>query len=186
MSEKDEWQSRFINRLRELTGQNTTDPAAAKKPDRATLAELRRGLAVGLDRVLYRAGWLFSGVPEGALEDALLVAGLFATHQQHEPGVSLGDAFRELNSRTDSDSDEKRFAVLLDTMKEDLPGRLRQAVALLKAKEIGLDWERLLTDLQRWTWSSRQVQWAWARAFWKDQGESDPEETTPTSETSVS
>src|SRR5262249_23641243 len=132
MSNKHEWQQRLIGELRQLA-----DPV---KPDRATLAELRRSLNGDLGRALARVGCLFAGLPAYALDDAVLVAALFASHQGPDPGVSLGAAFRELRDKAGSDSVEKRFAALLDTEKEDLGARLRQAVSLLKSKDIALDW----------------------------------------------
>jgi CRISPR system Cascade subunit CasB len=160
MTSKKDWEKDFIAELRSLT--------APPNPDRATLAELRRCLGCDLGRALSRVGRLFNRVPDYALDDALLVAALFAFHPSPGSGGSLGEAFRELRARAGSDSIEKRFVALLDSAKEDLPGRLRQAVSLLKSKEIALDWEQLLTDLRRWEQPSRGVQRDWARRFWEE------------------
>lgn len=161
MTDKYDWQPAFIDQLRKAA-----DPA---DPDRATLAELRRCLGRDLGRALYRAGTLFARVPDYALDDALLVAALFAAHQGTRTGQSLGAAFRELCQRGGSGSAEKRFVALLDSKREDLPDRLRQAVSLLKSKDVGLDWHRLLSDLARWNHPARWVQRTWARDFWQDQ-----------------
>jgi CRISPR system Cascade subunit CasB len=160
MSDKDKWVGDFVGDLQRLADHG--------KPDRATLAELRRCLGGDLGRALHRVGWLFSRVPDFALDDALLVAGLFASHQGHAAGFGLGKAFRDLKDRTGSDSVEKRFVALLDSDREDLGGRLRQAVSLLRSKDIPLDWGQLLTDLRGWAWPSRRVQREWARAFWEE------------------
>lgn len=160
MSDKSDWKKDFTTKLLKLA-----DPA---NPDRATLAELRRCLGHDLGRALYRVGWLFNRIQgEAAVNDAILVAALFASHQGPRAGVSLGAAFRELRDRTGSDSVEKRFVALLDSAKEDLPARMRQAVSLLKAKEIALDWEQLLSNLRQWDNESRWVQRMWARDFWR-------------------
>ncbi len=161
MSKPKDWQKDFIARLTRLADQ--------EHPDRASLAELRRCLGQNLGRALYRVGALFVGVDDGGdLEDAMLVAALFASHPMSSTGVNLGAAFGELKDRTGSDSVEKRFVALLDGEREDLPGRLRQAVSLLKSREIGLDWGQLLADLRRWNYPSRRVQRVWARAFWQE------------------
>jgi CRISPR type I-E-associated protein CasB/Cse2 len=160
MSDTKGWEERFTETLRRL--------AAPPDPDRATLAELRRCLARDLGRTLSRVGRLFNRVPDYALEEAALVAALFASHQGHEQGVRLGDAFRELRDRAGSGSVEKRLVALLDSEREDLPGRLRQAVSLLGAHKVALDWGQLLTDLRRWDQPSRLVQRDWARRFWQE------------------
>jgi CRISPR system Cascade subunit CasB len=61
---------------------------------------------------------------------------------------------------------ERRFVGLLNCHADDLDKHLRQAVGLLKSKDIPIDWTRLLHDIQGWIWESRNVQLAWARAFW--------------------
>jgi CRISPR system Cascade subunit CasB len=160
MSDTKGWEKQIIEKLRRL--------AAPPDPDRAALAELRRCLARDLGRTLSRAGRLFNRVPDYALEEAALVAALFASHPRHEQGVRLGDAFRELRDETARGSAEKRFVALLDSEREDLPGRLRQAVFLLRSYEVALDWEQLLTDLRRWDQPSHPVQRDWARRFWQE------------------
>jgi CRISPR system Cascade subunit CasB len=160
MSDKSDWKKDFTAKLLRL--------AEPPDPDRATLAELRRCLGHDLGRVLYRVGWLFNRIQsDAALSDAMLVAALFASHQGNRAGASLGTAFRDLRDLTGSESIEKRFVALLDSAKEDLPAKLRQAVSLLKAKEIALDWEKLLPNLRQWENESRCVQRLWARDFWK-------------------
>ncbi len=160
MSDTKEWETHLVESLRRLA-----DPL---DPDRAALAQLRRCLARDLGRALCRVGRLFNRVPDYALDDAVLVAALFASHQEHRQGVGLGKAFRELRDGAGGASVEKRFVALLDSEREDLPGRLRQAVFLLRAKGVGLDWERLLADLRRWDQPSRRVQRDWARQFWEE------------------
>jgi CRISPR system Cascade subunit CasB len=173
MTEKSDWRTDFTTRLLELA-----NPA---HPDRATLAELRRCLRGDPARALIRVGWLFSRIKgQAAVDDAVVVAALFALNQGICEGVSLGDAFRRLRDATGSDSVEKRFTALLDSEREDLPARLRHAVSLLKAHEIGLDWRRLLTDLGAWDNDARWVQRRWARDFWAEQHTEAPGEPTNT------
>jgi CRISPR system Cascade subunit CasB len=156
MTEPTDWKDRFIARLRQLEADQ----------DLGTLACLRRGLAQEPIYVLARVGWLFSGVPERFLETACQVAALFAAHPRPGGSGNLGDAFRRL--RDESGGAERRFAALLDTDSKDLPGRLRQAISLLRSKEVTLDWLTLLQDLLAWDYGNRPVQRRWARAFWQE------------------
>jgi CRISPR system Cascade subunit CasB len=62
---------------------------------------------------------------------------------------------------------DKRFEVLLDADRGQLPYRLRQAVKFLKSGEqkIGVNWEQLLKDLLQWQHPSRFIQKQWAREY---------------------
>lgn len=112
------------------------------------------------------------------VEDAaLLVASLYALWHQGKAaprsarGVSLGGAFRALASQSDSGGIERRFVALLKASRERLPDHLRHAIALLKAKEIALDWELLLRHLAQWDETNRRAQHPvrrqWARDYWE-------------------
>ena len=59
----------------------------------------------------------------------------------------------------------RRVEILLDSDAMQLPFRLRQAVRLLKSKQVSVNWQQLLEDLLRWNYSSRIVQKQWARAY---------------------
>ena len=67
------------------------------------------------------------------------------------------------------DALERRFTALLAAHPDDLPDYLRQAVSFLKSKDVPINWNQLLWDLQ--DWDKREdpkysVQKKWARAFW--------------------
>jgi CRISPR system Cascade subunit CasB len=158
--ERNRWQSAFIEKLRALA-----PPTRTEAWDRATLAHLRRGLGKGVGCLLYRVGWLFAGVPDTAVEDAVLLVSLFASYPEATGDEGLGAAFHRLQ---ENPSVEKRFVALVDSDKEELPGRLRQAVSLLKAKSVSLGWARLLADLRSWDSEFRWVQRRWAREFWAE------------------
>jgi CRISPR type I-E-associated protein CasB/Cse2 len=161
MSEdRNAWQRDFLRRLRALA-----PGTKGKDWDRATLARLRHGLGKDAAFLLYRAGWLFAGVPDPALEDAALVASLFASYPDSGRDSSLGAALRPLRQ---SESVAKRFAALVDSHREDLPGRLRQVVSLLKANNCPLGWGLLLEHLRGWDHESRWVQKRWSRDFWEE------------------
>jgi CRISPR system Cascade subunit CasB len=109
-------------------------------------------------------------------EDACyIVASLFASHPQPGGDGNLGDSLAQVAQQERAqrglaevpESLERRFAVLLNCVRrEDLPGHLRQAVSLLKAHEVPVNWRQLLRDYRDWEREDRRVQRAWARAFW--------------------
>ena len=146
---------------------------------RAALAELRRGLRDDpRDRlVVIKYMVPFLG-PEPRTdwqrwqeECCGLVAALFASHPAAKYGVSLGRALGDIPEK--SGSMEGRFLQLLAVRPErpDDPERLRvplrQAVRLLAANNVSLDWQRLLTDLGQWNHDEMRVQQRWARDFYK-------------------
>jgi CRISPR system Cascade subunit CasB len=123
-----------------------------------------------------------------------VVGALFAWHPKQENGQSFAASFGKLwkqqrklwKQQSRSDSVEARFFALLNSHPDDLPDHLRQAVGLLRAQEIGLDWFRLLRDLVRWSRPNRTVQNRWAREFYRgdrsqavhaDESDSDGEES---------
>jgi len=149
---------------------------------RTALAELRRGLrddprdrlAVGK----YVVPFLPAAEPRTDRERwqekcCYLVAALLASHPPVPPRyrVSLGAALGEIQEK--SGSIEGRFLQLLAVRPDrlDNPDRLRvplrQAVSLLAANNVQLDWQRLLTDLWQWNHDEKRVQQRWARDFYK-------------------
>jgi CRISPR system Cascade subunit CasB len=171
----DDWQSSF---LQTLYGLAPPDDQTKQTWNRGALAELRRGLAVDLWRVLSRAGRVFAAVPDRALADAVVIAGLFATHPAVANHGNLGACFGRI--RDESGSVEKRFVALLDADKEDLAEHLRHAISLLRAKDIPIDWARLLRDLRAWDYEARPVQKQWSRSFWAEDQPKQPETASTT------
>ena len=144
---------------------NLTKLADPQNPRRDVLAHLRRGLDRSPDYALARAGWLFAQVPGWALESALLGAGLFAWVKgncRHERDINFGKAFGTGVDATEKR--QKRFIDLLDTDSDDLPYKLRQAIALMEGT--ALDWQQLFIDINNWDDDERRVQKEWARGFW--------------------
>lgn len=149
------WRERFIGHLERLQDQE----------DRRALAILRRGV----NRQPGTAPEMFSlvipwGVPRYAEDCAFLVAALFALHPQPKGQGTLGSAFARISGG--SDSIEQRFNALLNCHRDDLPYHLRQAVSLLRSKDVPVDWKRLLRDVLGWEHDDRYVQRDWARDFW--------------------
>lgn len=142
--------------------------------DRGALASLRRGLGQppGTVADMYRYVEPFLGQERSAgyKESAFyLVAALFAFHPKF---TNFGDMGKHLAvTRTDSGADalERRFTALLAAHPDDLPDYLRQAVSFLKSKEVAVNWNQLLWDLQNWDRRDDpkySVQKKWARSFW--------------------
>lgn len=98
-----------------------------------------------------------------------LAAGLWALAQRRESGppASFGAAWRALARRRASGSIESRFTALIGADEDELAWRLRQAVQLLAAEGIALDWPALLDHLYQWGHPDRWVQQAWARDYWR-------------------
>lgn len=160
-----------------------TKLADPDNPNRAALAHLRRGLDASPDYVLGRVGWLFRSVPDEthdrhALDAALLAAGLFAWTKgecRQVPGINFGEAFGSNLNQEDKEKREKRFVDLLDTSREELAYKLRQAVSLIAKDAVGLDWTELIRHLAHWDHPDRWVQKEWARGFWSWTPEEVPE-----------
>lgn len=149
----------------------------AAREDRAALAALRRGLGrppgEAAEPYPYVVPWIPADVPPWVEEAYFLVAALFALHPMswRDDGASnaptnLGASFARLRAAEQGGGAERRFVALLDSHPDDLPHHLRHAISLLRSREIPVDWARLLHDVQRWNRPGRQVQRAWARAFW--------------------
>lgn len=146
--------------------------------NRAALAALRRGLGKrpgeAAEMYPYVVRWLPAEAGRWREEAHYLVAALLAYHQVSWPTAegdrgltNLGASFGRLAAAVVSDSVEKRFVALLSCDREDLPEHLRHGVALLKSKEVPVDWAQLLRDVQDWDREDRAVQRGWARAFWR-------------------
>ncbi len=174
--------------------------ALLENPDRgqarAAMAHLRRGLGKPPGTVYEMDRYVLERLPEGAYpfdeERYYLVASLFAFwHQGKDRAESFVGGWysernigRSLRTLVDKDpqnkeslekSTEKRLQALLNSHREDLPDHLRRMVALLKAKDVPVNWAQLLHDLRYWEAETRSVQHAWSKGFWVQPGpESSP------------
>lgn len=137
--------------------------------NRAALASLRRGLGQppGTVADMYRYVEPFLGADARYKEDAYyLVAALFALHPESTDSGDMGSHMAAARSEGGEDALERRFTALLAAHPDDLPDYLRQAVSFLKSKDIPINWNELLKDLQGWGHAERYVQKKWARSFW--------------------
>lgn len=159
----------FIEYLRDL----------AEREDRGAFAALRRGLleptGIAMSACPYVVRFLPSEPRPHQERVFFLVGALFALHPEHAEGVSLGHAFRRINRDTpegqkgrDNASTRARFVALLDAHPDDVAEHVRHAVSLARAKQVGLDWVRTLSDLLAWGSPARWVQRRLANDFWAD------------------
>jgi CRISPR system Cascade subunit CasB len=160
-----------------------------EKEERGQLAALRRGLGQPPGTVAAMYPIVVPWLPEGAATwreaPYYTVAALFALHPAPGGSGNLGTSFRlaEVNDRSNAAGEEhvpaieRRFSALLAAHPDDLPDCLRQAVGLLRSKDVAVDWNQLFSDIQHWGSPTHSVQRQWARAFWgrtqKNQTESE-------------
>ncbi len=113
------------------------------REDRAALAALRRGLGQppGSQPSMYPYVEPFLHPNIRYLERAYyLIASLFAYHPQSGGSGNLGDHFALARAaQPDSAAVERRFVALLAAHPDDLPFYLRQAISLLRSKEIHIN-----------------------------------------------
>jgi CRISPR system Cascade subunit CasB len=146
--------------------------------DRPALAALRSGLGKRPGEAPQMFPVLVPLLPPGRLWPwdetcAYTVASLFATHPAPWRGAgdgrwdrNLGASLGKLRDASDSEGPERRLVALLNCNANDLSEHLRGVIALLRGKDIAVDWQRLAYDLLDWDRPSREVQRRWATAFW--------------------
>ncbi len=140
---------------------------------RAQLARLRRTLGRrGVEPAAFReVGVFLRDVPPDERDAYLLVAALYALHAGRSDApwkAAVGSSFGASCgvARGRSVSMDLRFSALLDAHPDSLPYRLRQAVALLAAADVGVRYDVLVEDLLDWDNPRRTVQRRWAEAYW--------------------
>ncbi len=158
-------EERFIDRLQKL----------AEGHERGALASLRRGLGQppGTVADMYRYVEPFLGEQgSGARfkESAFyLVAALFALHPKSTDEGNMGAHMAKTRTDSGADALERRFTALLAAHPDDLPEYLRQSISFLKSKDVPVNWNQLLWDLENWDKRDDpkySVQKKWARSFW--------------------
>lgn len=148
-----------------------------KNKNRQALAQLRSGLGKEPGEAMEMFAPLrrfLAKTPKPHQDRAVfVVAALFADYSEAKTNVgNLGASFRRYFVETKSDSAEKRFIALLNADAEDLPVYLRQAIGMLRSKEIAVNWEQLFKDVRNWTVENDlntkypSVQSRWAHSFW--------------------
>ncbi len=147
-----------------------------KNPERAALADLRRGLSDFPNLSPYMHRHIRPRMPQriGAWGKLTyyLTAALFAAHQLHIDKGNLGTHFHKLLDPHNTDANkpiERRFTYLLAAHPEDLHFHLRQSIAFLRSKEVEINWEQLMWDIYYWNDPNERskVQENWAGRFWQ-------------------
>lgn len=154
-----------------------------RKDDRAVMASLRCTL-VGSQKhrawpALHRLGVDVNN------REAAIVAALYATHP-HEGRGNLGDTCRQIQTRrgdggnddnkltaTKLTATERRFLHLLAAERGDeLFQRVTRIIQLAKSQDVGVNYDRLETDLRFW---GDRTKSNWAASFWETAMDSPPE-----------
>lgn len=140
------------------------------RDDRGALAALRRGLGkpagASVEVLPYVVPWLPQDAQAWEEEPYFTVASLFAAHPKPGGIGTMGTVLGRIAREGGSASVERRFMALLNSHPEDLPERLRHAVALARSRDIPVNWHQLFRDLRGWGHPDRYVQRRWARDFW--------------------
>lgn len=152
-------------------------------PDRRALAALRRSLATwpSAPPECVRVVAPFLSDVATAWREIVhyLIAGLFASHPCTPPAreadrpPSFGRSLRMAASVDDSQGSERRLLAILGCKSEDLPYHLRHAISYLRAREVAVDYRRLMQDLTWWDAGEGSVQRRWGRDFWAGTGQED-------------
>ena len=143
------------------------------RENRAALAALRRGLGQPPGTVPamypYVVPWLPEGLHAGQEAAYYLIAALFAAHPAAGGVGNMGSHLGALRSGVQERDAalERRFTTLLAAHPDDLPFYLRQAVSLLRSKEVPINWHQLYSDVLAWGHPRCYVQQRWARSLWR-------------------
>lgn len=142
--------------------------------DRAVMAALRRGLGQpsGAAPEMFRYVVPFIHETTGAWQEEVyyMIASLFGYHPESGGMGNMGDHFGVLRRQNpDSPAIERRFTTLMAAHPEDLAFHLRQAVSLLKSKDVAINWHQLIQDALWWNHPESRVRVCkrWANQFWK-------------------
>lgn len=151
--------------------------AALERLDAAGRARLKRnaGRTLAEARDIHRA--FFQSLPytvsQRQEDDYFLVATLFPLVPHAAQAGSLGTSLRQVRRVRNGSNEgqinslDRRFQALLDSDREQVSFRLRQAVRLIAAdrEHVPLNWEQLLLDLLNWEHPNHFVQLRWARDY---------------------
>lgn len=150
------------------------------KLERGARATLRRNAGRTIAEANGAVGLFYRLLPPqlaGGRDEELyfLVATLYGLNDLPHRG-DFGSTLRAVRALTQSESIDRRMAILLDSefgvVEGVRPGggetayRLRQCVKLAAGRGVGIDWPRLLADLPWWSHPERRVRKEWARSYY--------------------
>lgn len=141
--------------------------------DRGALAALRRGLGQPPGHAPEMLRFVVPYLPEQPSRwqerTLYMIASLFALHPANTPTGNMGDHYRALRTPENEAALERRFTALLAAHPDELDVHLRQAIAVLKSRDIPVNWDRLLRDCLAWGHPEGQanVRRRWAMRFWR-------------------
>lgn len=137
--------------------------------DRAMLAELRRGLGRAPATVPGMYPYIVPYSHNWREEANLyLIGALFALHPSSTYQGNMGDhLYTYAQALGDDAATTRRFTQLMRQRRESIDAPLRQHIAMLKSKDIAVNWHQLIRDLQWWDDDERRVQKRWASAYWR-------------------
>jgi CRISPR system Cascade subunit CasB len=141
------------------------------REDRGAMANLRCALAPNRR---FQAWPLLTHVRESIGNKAIeTVAGLFAFHPADKPignfGITCQHIAKHFRRDDGTSTFDHRFIRLLSCNQTELCLRLRPLVFTAKAKEIPIDYEKLLKDLLSWDKEKDEIRIHWAKAYWDNQ-----------------
>lgn len=150
---------------------------------RGAMAALRRGMGRPPGEISEASRivqpMLDMDAPQWVEDTMYIIAPLFAFHRapyDGDPGTNIGDHFRALSDEDGEPprSVERRFMALLAAEPDELPDALRQAVSLLKSKDVPVNWRELFDDVGWWLdrrpegeGYRQRVRLKWSRRFWR-------------------
>ncbi|HVO70931.1 MAG TPA: type I-E CRISPR-associated protein Cse2/CasB [Aggregatilineaceae bacterium] len=156
----------------------------SKREDRAIMAALRRGLGQppgsAPPMFPYVVPFLHDNMYAWQEESHYIVASLFGFYPESTVHGNMGTHFATLQRENPASAAvERRFVALMAAHPEDLDFHLRQAISLLKSKEVPVNWHRLMRDVLRWNNpdARARVHRQWAAEFWRQSPVVSPDET---------
>ncbi|MBU6362395.1 MAG: type I-E CRISPR-associated protein Cse2/CasB [Chloroflexi bacterium] len=134
-------------------------------------AQLKRSAGMSLSEATQVIGLFYRLLPLGVAAynepHYFLIATLFPLTDEGGKG-NLGVALRHISPKTKSGERnplDRRVEILLDADATQFPFRLRQALRLLKSKDVKVNWQSLAEDILSWGHPNRFVQKNWAKAY---------------------
>ncbi|MCW1970179.1 MAG: type I-E CRISPR-associated protein Cse2/CasB [Anaerolineae bacterium] len=134
-------------------------------------AQLKRSAGMSLSEATQVIGLFYRLLPLGVAvynePHYFLIATLFPLTDEGGQG-NFGIALRHIRPKTKSSERnplDRRVEILLDADATQFPFRLRQALRLLKSKDVKVNWQSLAEDILNWGHPNRFVQKNWAKAY---------------------